>query len=155
MYGEGGKVGPDLTGSGRADLDYLLENIIDPSAVVAADYRMSLVTLKDYRTLAGVVAAENPRTLTLRLATEDQSMEKSEVVSREVSPCVDDARRLAPGAATQASPRSDRLFTASAAGRAARRVNGRAESAANVRMASILGGGRSRRHFDQAACRRA
>src|SRR5204863_7042516 len=30
LYGEGGKVGPDLTGSGRENLDYLLENILDP-----------------------------------------------------------------------------------------------------------------------------
>ena len=33
MYGQGGKIGPDLTGSGRANLDYLLENIADPSGV--------------------------------------------------------------------------------------------------------------------------
>ena len=31
MFGEGGKVGPDLTGSNRGDLDYLLLNILDPS----------------------------------------------------------------------------------------------------------------------------
>src|SRR5262249_4600739 len=47
LYGEGGKVGPDLTGSGRDNLDYLLENLLDPSAVVAADFRMSVVELKD------------------------------------------------------------------------------------------------------------
>jgi len=41
LYGEGGKVGPDLTGGGRDNLDYLLENIVDPSAVVTADFRMS------------------------------------------------------------------------------------------------------------------
>src|SRR5690606_10435210 len=32
LYGEGKAVGPDLTGSNRKHLDYLLENIIDPSA---------------------------------------------------------------------------------------------------------------------------
>src|SRR5213594_2704417 len=40
LYGEGGKVGPDLTGGGRDNLDYLLENIVDPSAVVTAEFRM-------------------------------------------------------------------------------------------------------------------
>jgi len=34
LYGVGGKVGPDLTGSNRADLDYLLSNVVDPNAVV-------------------------------------------------------------------------------------------------------------------------
>ena len=45
MYGEGGKIGPDLTGSGRANLDYLLENIVDPSAVVSADYVEKILLL--------------------------------------------------------------------------------------------------------------
>ena len=43
LFGEGGSIGPDLTGSNRADLDYLLSNLIDPSAEVAQDFRMSLV----------------------------------------------------------------------------------------------------------------
>src|SRR5439155_9646435 len=28
LYGVGGKVGPDITGSNRANLDYLLENVL-------------------------------------------------------------------------------------------------------------------------------
>lgn len=86
MYGEGGKVGPDLTGSGRANLDYLLENIVDPSAVVSADYRMSMVTLKDGRILSGVIARQDERTLTLRLMTEETTVEKSEIAKQDTSP---------------------------------------------------------------------
>lgn len=86
MYGEGGKIGPDLTGSGRANLDYLLENIADPGAVVSADYRMSLVTLKDGRALGGIVAGQDERTLTLRTLTETLSIDRDEVVKTETSP---------------------------------------------------------------------
>lgn len=86
MYGIGGKVGPDLTGSGRANLDYLLENIVDPSGVVSADFRMSLLTLKDGRVLSGVVSQSNERTLTLRTLTEELKLERGEVVKQEVSP---------------------------------------------------------------------
>ena len=43
LYGEGGAIGPDLTGSNRSDLDYLLSNLIDPSAEVGRDFRMSVV----------------------------------------------------------------------------------------------------------------
>ena len=32
LFGTGGKIGPDLTGSDRKNLNYLLENILDPSA---------------------------------------------------------------------------------------------------------------------------
>jgi putative heme-binding domain-containing protein len=86
MYGEGGRGGPDLTGSGRANLDYLLENIADPSGVVSADYRMSILTLKDGRILSGVIARQDARTLTLRLLTEETTIEKSEIVKHEASP---------------------------------------------------------------------
>ncbi|MCB1226270.1 MAG: c-type cytochrome [Verrucomicrobiales bacterium] len=86
LYGEGGRIGPDLTGSGRAELDYLLENIVDPSAVVGADYQMTLLTLKDGRQLSGVVAAETARTLTLRLLAQESTVEKAEFAKRELSP---------------------------------------------------------------------
>lgn len=86
LYGEGGKVGPDLTGSGRADLGYLLENILDPGAVVSADYRMTLLTLKDGRLLSGVVEEESEKTVTLRQLTEETTIEKSQVEKRDVSP---------------------------------------------------------------------
>jgi putative membrane-bound dehydrogenase-like protein len=86
MYGSGGKIGPDLTGSGRANLDYLLENIVDPSAVVSADYRMSIITHKDGRVLLGIVTAETERTLTLRLLTEETTLEKKDIARQEASP---------------------------------------------------------------------
>jgi putative membrane-bound dehydrogenase-like protein len=79
LYSEGGKAGPDLTGSGRDNLDYLLENIVDPGAVVTADFRMSIVTLKDGRVLNGLIAAKTERTVTLKTATESLTVERSEI----------------------------------------------------------------------------
>jgi len=86
MYGSGGQIGPDLTGSGRANLDYLLENIVDPSGVVPADYRMTMLTLKDGRILGGVVAENTEHTLTLRTLTESLTLERTEIVKQESSP---------------------------------------------------------------------
>ncbi len=85
LYGEGGAIGPDLTGSGRSNLDYLLENILDPSGVVSPDYRMSLLTMKDGRVLTGVVAAQNDRTLTLRTLTESLTLDHAEIAKQEIS----------------------------------------------------------------------
>src|SRR5213079_2842881 len=79
LYGEGGKVGPDLTGGGRDNLDYLLENIVDPSAVVSADFRMSIVDLKDGRSLNALISAKTERTLTLKTMTEMLTVERGEV----------------------------------------------------------------------------
>jgi len=81
LYGEGGAVGPDLTGSGRANLDYLLDHIIDPSALVPADYRMAIVTLKDGRVLNGVVRAKTVRTVSVQTQTELTIVEWTEITA--------------------------------------------------------------------------
>jgi putative membrane-bound dehydrogenase-like protein len=85
LYGEGGRVGPDLTGSGRADIGYLLENLVDPSAVVASDYRMTVVELKDGRTLNGLLRDPNPRTVTLVTQSETATLDRSEIVRIETA----------------------------------------------------------------------
>lgn len=85
LYGEGGKLGPDLSGAGRDNLDYLLENIADPSAVVTADFRMSVIKMKDGRTLNGLISAKTDRTVTLQTMTETLTLERGEVESIEVS----------------------------------------------------------------------
>jgi putative heme-binding domain-containing protein len=81
LYGEGGKTGPDLTGGGRDNLDYLLENIVDPSAVVTTDFRMSILDLKDGRVLNGLVAEKTERTVTVKTMTESVTLERSEIAS--------------------------------------------------------------------------
>ena len=53
MYGEGGAVGPDLTGSNRANLEYLLSNVLNPNGDVPDAYRMVVVTTRDGRTYSG------------------------------------------------------------------------------------------------------
>lgn len=85
LYGQGGEVGPDLTGSGRDNLDYLLDNIADPSAVVSADFRMTVANLKDGRTLNALVSARTERTLTLKTMTETVTVQRSDVESLQES----------------------------------------------------------------------
>ncbi len=86
LYGEGGEVGPDLTGTGRANLDYLLENIVDPSAAVSADFRMTVVNLKDGRVLNGFITTKTDRTITLRTMTEKLTIERAEITAQQEMP---------------------------------------------------------------------
>ena len=79
LHGQGGALGPDLTGAGRDNLDYLLENIADPGAVVTADFRMCVVNLKDGRTLNGFIASRTARTLTIKSMSETHTVERDEV----------------------------------------------------------------------------
>lgn len=80
LYGQGGKLGPDLTGSGRADLGYLLENIVAPNSVVPAEYQMSVITLKDGRVVSGVISSSDKRSTTLKTLTDEVVIENAGIV---------------------------------------------------------------------------
>jgi putative heme-binding domain-containing protein len=54
-----------------------LENIIDPSAVVPADYRVSVIKLKDGRVLSGVIPEKTERSITLQSQVERLVIERS------------------------------------------------------------------------------
>ena len=57
--GDGGNIGPDLTGSGnRFTLRDLMENIIDPSKVISDQYGSEQIELKDGSLVIGRVAKE-------------------------------------------------------------------------------------------------
>jgi putative membrane-bound dehydrogenase-like protein len=86
LYGEGGKIGPDLTGSGRSNLDYVLDNVVDPSAVVSADYRMTIIDVKDGRTLNGIITQQNAKTITLRELAQETVLERAEIDRQRSSP---------------------------------------------------------------------
>jgi putative heme-binding domain-containing protein len=85
LYGEGAKVGPDLTGGDRGNLDYLLSNLVDPSAVVDKDFRMSILVMDDDRTLNGLVIGETERTVTLQTATELLTIDKQTIQGRKIT----------------------------------------------------------------------
>ena len=87
LYGEGGLVGPDLTGANRTDVEYLLGNILTPSAVIGEDYLMTLVFTNDGRVYSGVLVGENEHQLQLRTASvaEPITIAKSQIEDRELT----------------------------------------------------------------------
>jgi putative membrane-bound dehydrogenase-like protein len=86
LYGEGGTLGPDLTGSNRGDLDYLLSNLIDPSAEVGQDYRMSIVATRNDRVITGILAERSPNRLIVQTATEQVVLAGEDVATITDSP---------------------------------------------------------------------
>ena len=83
LHGKGGHIGPELTGANRSDLYYLLENIIDPSATLPQDYRMTIVTRKDNGVVTGNIVSENEYTVTLRTLAGEQSLDRKEIAKLE------------------------------------------------------------------------
>jgi putative heme-binding domain-containing protein len=86
MYGEGGKIGPDLTGSNRANLDYILLNSVDPSYDVPEGYKMVLIQTVDGRLINGVVAEEDARRVVLKTVEQPQVViAKEDIEARKIS----------------------------------------------------------------------
>lgn len=87
LYGEGGKVGPDLTGSNRANLDYILLNSVDPSYDVPDAYKTVSVLMVDGRVVNGVLAEEDSARIVLKTAEQPRVViAKDDIEVRRVSP---------------------------------------------------------------------
>lgn len=82
LFDEGGKIGPELTGAQRANLDYVLENLLDPSAVVGRDYQVLKVVTVDGRTINGIVRQENDNALVLQTPNDLVTVPLSEIEER-------------------------------------------------------------------------
>ncbi len=79
LYGQGKLVGPDLTGSDRHNLNYLLENVVDPSASVGKEFRTTAVLLSSGQAISGVVLEQTDQTLRLRTQTEEITVDLDDV----------------------------------------------------------------------------
>lgn len=87
LYGEGGKVGPDLTGSNRANLEYILLNSVDPSYDVPAAYKTVSVLTVDGRVVNGVLAEEDSVRIILKTAEQPRVViAKEDIEVRKISP---------------------------------------------------------------------
>jgi putative heme-binding domain-containing protein len=86
LFGAGEKIGPDLTGSQRSHLDYLLENILDPSAVVGKDYHTTTLVTSDGRVLSGLLASRNDQTTVLQTATTRETIPNIEISQTRQTP---------------------------------------------------------------------
>ena len=87
LYGTGGKIGPDLTGSNRANLDYILLNSVDPSYDVPEGYQMVMIQTVDGRLINGVIAEEDNQRVVLKTVEQPTVViAKSDIEARRVSP---------------------------------------------------------------------
>jgi putative membrane-bound dehydrogenase-like protein len=86
LFGEGGKIGPELTGADRKNRDWLLSNIIDPSGVIRPEFIAYDAALKDGRSLFGMIVEQSPQTVTLVDAKNEKTvLERSKIESLEAS----------------------------------------------------------------------
>ncbi|MGI8603488.1 MAG: hypothetical protein ACR2OZ_10880 [Verrucomicrobiales bacterium] len=79
LFNEGSKIGPDLTGSNRADLDYILENVTNPNALIGKDYELHIFAFNDGRVISGLVRKVTDSAFTVQTLTAEEVVAKAEV----------------------------------------------------------------------------
>jgi putative heme-binding domain-containing protein len=92
LFGIGAKIGPELTDLKlpdgrlkRSDRDFLITNIVDPSAEIASEYRPSVVTTAAGLVLIGIVKQANPKVITLQTATKVVTVKQEDIEDFQVS----------------------------------------------------------------------
>jgi putative membrane-bound dehydrogenase-like protein len=72
IFGEGTKLGPDLTTANRKDRDYLLISLVDPSVVIRKEYLTHIVETRDGRVLNGLIVERTDDGLTIANAKNER-----------------------------------------------------------------------------------
>jgi putative heme-binding domain-containing protein len=87
LFGEGGDIGPELTGYDRGSADFWLQNILTPSLEIREGYGAYVVETKDGRVWTGMIKAQDAKSLTLRdLTGKDVRLANAEIKSQTASP---------------------------------------------------------------------
>lgn len=72
IFGEGTKLGPDLTAANRKDRDYLLISLVDPSVVIRKEFLSHIIEMRDGRVLNGLIVERNDAGLTIANAKNER-----------------------------------------------------------------------------------
>lgn len=82
LFGKGADLGPELTGGQRQNMEYWLENLLDPSAVVPREFKMDIFELKNGRVISGAVQSETPNAIHIRTTNEKVTLAPADIESR-------------------------------------------------------------------------
>jgi len=86
LHNQGGKIGPNLTAYDRKNLDFLVPNIVDPSAAIRPEYAMYTLRTKDRRVLSGTLVESNSASVTIDDGTTRVTVPREQIISLEASP---------------------------------------------------------------------
>ena len=86
LFGEGGNIGPDLSGYDRKDFHTLLINIIDPNTDIREGYEVQRIVTADGRILEGKIVARGGKLVTIQPALGGKETVLSTDKIREIRP---------------------------------------------------------------------
>jgi putative membrane-bound dehydrogenase-like protein len=82
LFDAGGKIGPELTGAQRGNPEYILSKVLDPNAVVARDYQVTVIRTSAGRTISGIIKEETDKVVSVQTPTELIRLPKSDIEER-------------------------------------------------------------------------
>jgi putative heme-binding domain-containing protein len=85
LDGSSTPLGPSLAGSWRNGIDYFLENIVDPNAVVGESFRTTLVVNDSGVVVSGLLDSETDTAVVIRTAEKKIAVPKAEIEERRLS----------------------------------------------------------------------
>jgi putative heme-binding domain-containing protein len=87
LFGEGGKLSPDLTGYERSNPDFWLLAVLDPSIEIREGFGAYVCKLKDGQVLMGLLDKQDAGGIVLKdIASQKHPVKQSDIVSLEASP---------------------------------------------------------------------
>lgn len=85
LFGSGGQIGPDITGSNRANLEYILQNVVDPNALIGQDYQAIDIETEDGARHLGIIEREDASAVSLKTTSGVVIIPKGEIFARQRS----------------------------------------------------------------------
>ncbi|HEX4073425.1 MAG TPA: c-type cytochrome, partial [Planctomycetaceae bacterium] len=92
LFGEGGRIGPDLTTFKRDDWLNMLINVVNPSAEIREGFEQVMVVTRDGRAVSGLRFDQDPQILVLR-GVDGQNIT---VARRDIEETIPQAKSLMP-----------------------------------------------------------
>jgi putative membrane-bound dehydrogenase-like protein len=86
LHGNGGRIGPELTGSQRNDLGRMIIDITEPNAVVGRQFQATLIRTTDGQVITGIVAEETPQIVVLSTPNDPKTVNQRNIASQRLLP---------------------------------------------------------------------
>ena len=78
-------IAPKLAGTGSKGVEYIVENVVDPNAVIGRDYLARVIVTSDGRVISGLIEKETDSALTVRTPTDSVVIAKADVEETAIS----------------------------------------------------------------------
>ena len=78
-------IAPGLKGSGSKGVEYIVENVINPNAVIGRDYQARIIMTTSGRVISGLVEKESETSLTIRTLNDTVTIAKNEIEESRIS----------------------------------------------------------------------